>query len=460
MADLQTAPSGKEDELYLYLGSPYLGLPFLGSAKNPKGLELRGFATGKLNPVKLAGKTGNSYPPGVESALSAGLEGRLGRIFSLSLEAFHTAGKISAGESSAWFLESPLLPERDFRLSGLGLLLNSPYLSLSGDAAWSRTFIDDGDLYANLGIRVGNKGRGRRSFWQFSLAADGAGPHYTGSDGSNPGAAFRTGGKFEWQGKKAGFFRINTSLSGPGFVRDAGQDLGLSFDRSSSGLYYRPPAGTLPLWISRISLNAGRDAQEDSRIRDSAGLGLSLTGNPRRIARSVGRALARFGLEMEPSFPEGTLTLNLSGDLSGFPKAGAEGNPGWDGKPLPWPIPRSPYLFESLKTGAELSWSQPLDLPLGLINWLINGPPGRDSPARGRRGNLQIKAGFDYSVTENGEGGLTESRDLSLAATLRGRLGRFGITLSCPDYPSKPFDTEVSLRDAWKLSFSWKREWR
>jgi hypothetical protein len=457
MADLRTTPSAKEDEIYLYLGSPYLSLPFLKSDGNPRGLELRGFAAGRLDPLKLAE---GAYPLGEGTSLSAGLESRLGGLFSLSLEGFHTAGKIPAAESTAWFLESPLLPEREFKLYGLGLLLGAPYFGLSGDAAWSRTRIDGGDLYANLGIRLGNKGGRGGSFWQLSLAADGAGPGYTGSDGSKPGAAFRIGGKFEGRGKKAGFFRINTSLSGPGFMQDGGGDLSLSFDRSSSSLYYRPPAGTLPLRISRISLNAGRDARESSQIRDSAGLDFSLTGNPRLIVRSIGRALARLGLKTEPSFPEGTLTLNLSGALSGFPKTGAEGNPGWGGKPLPWPVPRSPYLFESLKAGAELSWSRPLNLPLGLVNRLMNGPPAEGSPARPWRGNLQIKAGFDYRVKENGEGGLTESRALSLAAALRGRLGSFTVKLNCPDLPSDPFDSEVSLRDAWELSLSWKREWR
>jgi hypothetical protein len=448
MADLRSAPSGKEDEVYLYLGSPYLSLPFLKSAGNPRGLELRGFAAGRLAPLKLA----------EGSPLNAGLESRLGRFFSLSLEGFHTAGKIPAGRSVAWFLESPPLPEREFRLYGLGLLLNSPYFGLSGDAAWSQTQIDGGDLYANLGIRVGNKGS-RRNFWQLSLAADGAGPHYTGSDGTNPGAAFRTGGKFEWRGERVGSFRLNTSLSGPGFMRDAGGDLSLSFDRSSTSLYYRPPAGTLPLRISRISLSAGRDARGDPLIRDSAGLGFSLTGNPRLIARGIGQALARFGLKTEPSFPEGTLTLNLSGALTAFPKAGVPENQGWDGKPLPWPLPHFPYDFESFKAGAELSWSRPLDLPTGLVKRLLNGPPGRDSPARGG-GNLQIKAGFDFGLVENGEGGLRESRVLSFAAALRGRLGSFAVKLNCPDFPAEPLDSEVSLRDAWELSLSWKREWR
>jgi hypothetical protein len=365
-------------------------------------------------------------------------------------------------ESDTWFLDSPPLPEREFRLYGLGLLLNSPYFSLSGDAAWSRTQVEEGDLYGNLGIRVGNKGTGRRgSFWQFSLAADGAGPRYTGSDGSNPGAAFRAGGKFEWQGKKTGFLRLNTNLSGPGLVLNTEKDLGLNFDRSSSSLYYRPPMGTLPLRISRISLSAGRDARESPQIMDSAELGLSFAGSPQAIARSIVQGLARFGLETEDlPLPEGTLSLGLSGLLSASPKAGLQGNLGWGGKALPWPIPRGPYFFESLKAGAELTWSQPLSL--GPLNRLMNGSPRGNSPVRGpsRQGNLQIKAGFDYTAVRDDEEGLKESRDLSLAATLRGRLGRFGVKLKYPDFPSKPFDSEISLREAWELSLSWKREWR
>jgi hypothetical protein len=458
-ADLRTSPSNNADELYIYLGSPYLSLPKpLWKGKSP---ELRAFMSGRLNPSRLASEGGGSYftPLGRGTTLGAGLEGRLGRDFSLGLEALYTAGEIPGEESNTWFLDSPPLPGRDFRFYGLGLLLNSPYLSLSGDAAWSQTQINEEDLYASLGIRVGNKGIKRGgSFWQFSLAADGAGPRYMGSDGSIPGAAFRTGGKFEWQGR-AGFLRLNTSLSGPGLVMDAEQDLDLSFDRSSSGLYYRPPRGTLPLRISRISLSASRDNRESPHIKDSAGLGLSLTGSPRAMAQGISQGLSRFGLKAGPlPFPEGTLSLSFSGALSGSPKAGIQGNSGWDGKTLPWPIPRGPYFFESLKTGAELSWSQPLSF--GLLNRLMNGSPGQGSPASQNRGNLQIKAGFDYTVTEDDGEGLKKRRDLSLAATLRGRLGRFGVKLNYPDFPSKPFDSEVSLREAWELSLSWKREWR
>jgi hypothetical protein len=461
LADLRSSPSGNEDELYVYLGSPYMRLPKVPGEGGP---ELRAFVSGRLNPSRLAEEGGGSYfvPLGRGTVLGAGLEGRLGKTFSLSLEGLHTAGKIPGEESGAWFLDSSPLPEREFRFYGLGLLINSPYFSLSSDTAWSQTQIEDGDLYGSLGIRAGNKGMGKGGpFWQLSLAADGAGPRYTGSDGTIPGAAFRVGGKFEWQGKKAGLFRLNTSLSGPGFVLDAEKDLDLGFDRSSSGLYYRPPMGTLPLRISRISLSVGRDARKSPQITDNVDLGLSFTGSPRIIARSIVRGLARFGLETEePPFPEGTLTLGLSGALSGSPKAGLQGNLGWGGKALSWPIPKGPYFFESLKTGAELSWSQPLSL--GPLKRLMNGSPRRNSPSRGppQQGNLQIKAGFDYTATKDDEDGIKESRDLFLAATLWGKLGRFGLKFTYPDFPSKPLDSRISLREAWDLSLSWKQEWR
>jgi hypothetical protein len=459
MADLRSAYSGKEDELYLYLGSPYLNLRALSPGRaGGEFPRLRVFASARLNPEGLAGEAGGPgafAPLGRGTALSAGLEARLGRFFSLSLEGFNSAGELPLKNSSAWFLDSPPLPSQDFRVSGFGLLLNSPYAGLSADAAWSQTSVYGGgdfpsNIYASLGFRAGNKGTRRGSFWQLSLAADGAGPRYTGSDGAAPGAGFRAGGKFEWQGSRAGFFRVNTSLSGPGFSQNGGAP-GLSFDRSSSGLYYRPPAGTFPLRISRLSLTAGRDAREG--VKDSAALTLGLAGSPRDISRILAGGLARIGVPPGPAFPEGTLTLNLSGALSGSPKPGEGRDP--EGEALPWPLPRGPYFFESLKAGAELSWSRPLDLPAAAAR-LMNGPPGK-GPARG---NLQIKAGFSYGLAADGEGGLRESRSLSLSAALRGRLGRFGIGLGCPDFPADPFDSPVSLRDAWEMSLSWRREWR
>jgi hypothetical protein len=458
-ADLQSAYSGKEDALYLYLGSPYLGLPRRDFPR------MRAFGSLRLVPARLAGEAGSSFAPlGKGTSLGAGLEGRFSPGVSLSLEGFGGAGGIPAKNSTAWFLESPLLPDQDFRTLGLGLLFNSPYVSLSADAAWSRISIYGGDfpqnLYANLGFRVGNKGMGRgASFWQLSLTADGAGPGYTGSDGAVPGAGFRVGGRFEWRRPRLGLFRINTGLSGPGFTQNAEGGLDVRFNRSSSAFSYRPPAGTFPLRLSRLSLSASRDAREAGDIKDTAVLGLSLTGSPRNIGRSIAQGLVRLGgpPSFEPVFPPGTLGLGLSGTIAGSPKPGTYP----EEKPLPWPIPGGPYFFESLKTGLELSWSQPLELPAGPVDRLLNGPPGKNiSRGSSGRGNLQLKAGFDYGLVEDGEGGFRDSRDLSLSAVLRGKLGRFGIKLSYPDLPPDPLDSPVSLREAWELSLSWRREWR
>jgi hypothetical protein len=184
-------------------------------------------------------------------------------------------------------------------------------------------------------------------------------------------------------------------------------------------------------------------------------------GSPRDLGRAVTQGLGRFGgsLPLESAFPPGTLGLSLSGTLSGSPKPGAR--PEGEGEALPWPIPGGPYFMESLKTGLDVTWSRPLELPDSPMARLINGPPGKNSgKSPPGRGNLQIKAGFDYGLTDNGKGGLKDRRDLSLSATLRGKLGRFGLKLGYPDLPPDPFDTPVSLRDAWELSLSWRREWR
>jgi hypothetical protein len=407
-ADLRTSPSTKDSEIYAYLGNPALKLP--------PGRQLRGLGAARLNPAKL-----EDGPQ-----VTAGLEGRLDKI-ALNLVGFFTTRKLPAREASAWFSAAPPLPARSFKLYGLGALLSVPYVSLSTDWAWSETFAYGSDLYANLGLRAGNKGmtNSRGPHWQLSLTADGAGPRYTGSDGANPGAGFRSGGKFEWQQEKWGLFRINTSLSGPG--------LGEEFNRSSSGLYYRPPAATLPLRLSRISVTADRDARDSSHIKDSVGLSLGLAVSPQDIINSI--------------TTKGALALSLSGSLTGVPAA----KTGAAAHIPPWPLPHPPHRFESAKAGGQLSWS--------------TGSP---------QGNLQLKAGLDYTMTANtpeddGKDAFTEGRDLTLSATLRGKRNQVGIKISCPDFrlpaPETPDASSTTAsgtatpKDTWKLTVSWKLEW-
>jgi hypothetical protein len=426
-ADLKTAPSGKEPELYLYLGTPFLELPGLGP-----GPELRGFVAVRLDPARLAEEPagGLQRPPlGEGTALTAALEGRLGKKMTFSLEGFYTAASLPARESSGWFSQTPPFPPQNFSLYGLGAILNTAFVSLSGDLAWSRTSILGKDLYASLGLRAGNRGTGGTSRprsggdWQLSLAADGAGRNYTGSDGASPGAGFRTGGKFEWRHSRAGSFRINTAVSGPGLTLDSAGALGLSFDRSSSGFYYRPPAAALPLRLSRISLGADRDAR-NSTVKDSAALSLSLTANPQAVDSRL----------------KGVLTLNLSGSLTGSP-AGDWGQGEPDRELSPWPVPEGSYRFESFKAGGELSWSVALN-------------PNAGETGPGRR-TLRLKAGLDYSLSAPAsEEEFTKSRSFDLQAALSGDRGRFSVTLSRPAFPWE----DPSPAAPWELGLSWKIE--
>jgi hypothetical protein len=358
-------------------------------------------------------------PLGEGTALSAALEGRLGKSAALGLEGFYTAATLPSGESSGWFSETPPLPPQNFSLYGMGLLLTTNYLSVGGDLAWSRTSILGRDLYASLGFRAGNRGTGNNlrsragGDWQLSLAVDGAGRNYTGSDGTSPGAAFRAGGKFEWRHSRAGLFRINTSLSGPGFTPGNDGIPDLSFNRSSSGFYYRPPSTTLPLRFSQISLAADRATQDTGALMDSVALSLGLAANPQVLVKQF----------------TGTLVLNLSGSLAGSP-TGDWGQEETD-RP-PWPVPSGPYRFESFKIAGDLSWSGGTD-----------------------RRNLRLKAGLDYTVkAPTLEEDFTKSRNFDLQAVLSGDRGRISITLSCPAFPWE----NPSPAAPWDLSLSWKLE--
>ncbi|MDR1025291.1 MAG: hypothetical protein LBL56_06140, partial [Treponema sp.] len=339
------------------------------------------------------------------------------------------------------------------------------------DIAWSQTSIRGRDIYANLGLRTGNRRTGSSSRpggdWQLSLAADGAGRNYTGSDGTSPGAGFRTGGKFEWRQSRAGLFRINTGVSGPGIIINGDGKPDLSFNRSSSGFSYRPPATALPLRISRVSLSADRDAR-DSSPKDSAGLSLGLALNPRGIIEALSRRSAKGeggagagggtgaggGAKAGGSVRVGggALALNFSGSLTGSPAGDWGGEPEAGDKDLsPWPIPQGPYYLESFKAGGELGWSVPINLPAGGLSGWFTGS------RQGGRGNLQIKAGLDYTVNipDSEEDLPKESRGFDLQAALQGKRGRIRIKLTCPGFP---WEILADPAASWKLSLSWKTE--
>jgi hypothetical protein len=442
--------------LYLSLGTPFFELPGPGRA-----FGLRGFVSARIDPAKIAAAEGSQPPLGEGTALTAALGGRLGKAAAFSLEGFYTAASLPDRVPSGWFSETPPISLQDFSLFGLGLLLDTAYFDLSGDLAWSRTPILGGDLYASLGLRAGNGGSRPRGTWQLSLAADGAGRNYTGSDGANPGAGFRAGGKFEWRHSRAGLFRIDTVVSGPGFTPDAAGDPGLDFDRGSLGFSYRPPVTALPLRLSRLSVEADRDARDG--VKDSVGLSLSLAANPRTLANAFTglfrRIPGRSGAP--PAEPDGnppadpggasgglpaggasrqwgSLSFNLSGSLAGTP-AGDWGPEKTGRDPSPWPVPGGAYRFESFKAGGELVWSTALN-------------PGAAGTGAGRR-NLRLKAGLDYTASAPAlDEDFTSSRSFDLQAALSGGWGRFSIGLSCPAFPWE------SPAAPWELSLSWKVE--
>ncbi|MDR0585140.1 MAG: hypothetical protein LBG57_12475 [Treponema sp.] len=397
MADLKTSVSaGKEPEAYLYLSSPRLAL-------FPE-TTLRGFASAQTG-------TESGFRPD----FSGGLETQFGNNASVLLEGFYTGDEIPARKSNSWFSDSPPLPEREFQLYALGLLVNTPLLSLSSDWAYSETFARGRDMYASLGIRLNpplpgaagkTNGKTRAGPWSISLAADGGGERFTGRDGSSPGAGFRTAGKIEWKGKRNSLFRLNTTLSGPG--------AGETFNRSSSGVYYRFPvpaaAGgakggvrSFPLRISRISLNVNRNAADIRKISDDIGgtLGLSVNLPPVPLA-GLSRRTVRGEAIGSP------LSVNLSGSLKG--KSSADENP------PPYPLAQSPWDFDSVRAGGEISWSP---------------------------GIFQFKTKLGHSAAAGKEG----KWDTSFSAGIRFKPGRLSVKVASEDFPDK-----------WKCTVSWRLE--
>jgi hypothetical protein len=379
-ADLKTAVSSTgRPETYLYLGSPGLAL----FPQGPEGgIQLRGFASAQMD---------GDFQPG----FSGGLEARFGKKAEIRLDGFYTGKTLPARKSSAWFSEPPPLPERDFRLSGLGILLDTPVLTLSSDWALSETFAWGRDIYGNLGLRFARPLSGNRGRWSLSLAADGAGSRYTGRDGSSPGAGFRSGGKFEWHGKRNSLLRVSASLRAPAW--------GAAFNRSASVLYWRFPGPAKdsggPFRITRLSLEADRNASEPEKILDSLSLAAGFSLNPWNFGPASGAG----------KFPGGPIGLSLSGSLKGL--AAAEG-----GLPSPCPIPQYPYQFDSVKAAGELSWSP---------------------------GAFQFRARLGCEVNKTKE----ELWETSFSAAVRFRRGRFSLKIASPDFPGE-----------WNCTISWRLE--
>ena len=389
--DLRTTVSAvKVPEAHLFLSSPRIGL---------SGSSLRTFASARI------ASQGNLKP-----AFSGGLEGFFGKT-SVLAEGFFTGTELPAREPSSWFGDPPPLPARDFRLGAGSLSVGSPYISFATDLALSRTFAYGNGFYANAAVRLRPPvaGTNRAGPWSLSLAFEGMGNRYVGSDGSAPGGGMRTAGRIEKRGPRGSLFRAETGLRAA--------NLGTPFEIGSAGLSYRfpsPPGGTsgggaFPIRVSVVSLEAGRNASNPTATRDALDgiLGLSVGLPPMLLPPSLLPASAsRPGRKPKPAvYP---LAVNLSASLRCLDSSDVE--------PSPYPFIPSDPEFQSLKTGCELSWSP---------------------------GIFQFRTKWSRTAFPDGD----EKYEGSASLSVRFRRGRLGARISWPDLGRGP-----------KYGLSWRME--
>ena len=414
MADLRTTTSTtKKDEAYLYLSSPRLDLNSLPLFQNAPKMAVRGFGSAQF--AAMDAVEGELSP-----AFSGGLEALLWKDTELLLEGFYTGAELPARGSSSWFSDPPPLPDRDFRLGAAALLLNTPYVSFSSDWAWSETFAWGSGVYGNAGIFLSppfawNKPKtGKTGPWSLSLAADGMSERYIGRDGTSPGGGLRTAGKVEWKGPRSSLFRVNTTLRGPA--------LDEPFERSSSGIYYRFPApaanaahsGKFPLRVSRMSLNADRNASNLKKIYDDidGALGLSLSLPPMLLPPVLLPSSARKIKNPRPkSYP---LSINLSATIKTLGSS-AEVPPSYPFLPINAES-GTPMEFDSAKVSGELLWSP---------------------------GIFQFRTRWGYTAYAKKD----DQWDGSVSAAVRFKHGRFSTKFAWPVFPEK-----------WNCTLSWRVE--
>jgi hypothetical protein len=387
VADLKTAATSSSDpDLYLYLGSPRLNFPSRNSEAAAGPFGLRGFGSARFSQ--------SGHP-----AFGGGLEGWLGGKANVSLEGFYTGWTLPERKSSAWFPETPLLPERDFRLYGLGFLADTRLFGLSSDWAWSETFAWGGDYYGTLGLRIGRTGAATLKGWQLSLAADQAGDRFTGSDGSGPGAGFRTGAKIEWKGKGGRLFRANAALRSPGLEED--------FNRLSTGLSYRLPPGQGPFSLNRLSLSADRDRRNPENPLDGVEGGIGFNIRPRAFPPWF------FEFLLGESVPG---KENAGGFLTGFWLSPLNFHASASLKGIPEDVSPPAYSFYSVRAGGDLYWSPKF---------------------------FRFRLGLAYEEQNTKEG----RWDLSFSAGVYGKPGRLSLKIASEDFPG-----------VWTYTLSWRLE--
>ena len=238
MSDLRRDPSNREPETYLYFGLPQFDLSQWGL--------LSGFASVQAD---------DEFNP----AFGGGFDIRPNRTTNFRLEGFYTHRLLDARDTNSWFSLSAPLPEREFRLFVLGTALETRYIGVAADLAYSEVFAWGQDIYGNAAFRLGNRP------WRLSLAAEGTGSRYVDRAGNTSAQGFRLAGRLERQWIRSGLFRFNTVLRSPGWAED--------FERGSMQIYFRPsapPGRTLPLFrFSRASLSLGRNAVNPMKTEDS-----------------------------------------------------------------------------------------------------------------------------------------------------------------------------------------------
>lgn len=357
MADIKnTVSSSKNDEVYLYLSSPFIGV--FPESNFFSGVKLRGFLSAQT-------ETGSFTP-----ALAGGIDLSLKNKTELLFEVFYTGAELPSSKGKSWFSSPPPLPEREFDLYAAGFLFHNPLISVSSDLAVSDTFAWGTDIYGNFGISVSPPlpfGVRARPLL-FSFAADAAGERFVNRDGGNNGEGFRGAAKIEWRGKGASLMRLNSVLRGPG--------LGEKFNRSSSGFYYRFPASRSRdnlnfIRFTRISFSADRNAVNPEKINDRYSGYMGFSVNLREIKIST------------------PLGINLFGSIRGLTSS--------DNSISFYPVPNEAWNFDSSKIDCEFIWS-PLKLQFKSKIGYLNNADKDDkwefsfsSAARFKYGRLSAK---------------------------------------------------------------------
>ncbi|MCL2808962.1 MAG: hypothetical protein FWD24_02715 [Treponema sp.] len=368
LSDIKTAASStKEDEIYLYLNSPYIDIF--------QDVKFKGFLSFQ------------TYIDSFAPALSGGLDFTLADKTNLLLEVFYTGKTLPPTKNNTWFTDPPPLPQRDFNLYSAGLLFTNPDFSISSDFAVSDIFAWGMDIYANLGVSfspslpIGERDRPLL----ISFAIDGSGERFVNRDGSILSEGFRNAYKIEWKGRYNELFRINTVLRGSGLNED--------FNRSSTGFYYRFPSPARSrndfFRFTRISLSAERNAVNPQKITDvfSGNFGFRLNmGQTGKKSLNPGSFLNNYFLT------NNLLGVNLSGSIK---LMSASENASF------YPIFDSPWTLESGSVGCEFTWSPGIYQFRSKIGY--TSFPEKDdkwdfsinASARIKQGRLSIKAASD-----------------------------------------------------------------